>query len=229
MVRYTQAEPGRLWYITNKYHPFQAGSIDGIDTRPHDRGVTRAVANAERGRFDEEQNHGDPYATLFVARLSPATVDADLRSVFEKYGALKKVEIVRDVVTGESRGYAFVEFEKRSSMKTAFKASESLVVHDKPLLVDYARTGVVEGWIPRRFGGGLGGRKESGQLRFGGRDRPLKAPLKPVPVEELRRLDIPLPPSQFQDRRSGPPIPSPPPSPSRCATTCCYPLQHPHI
>jgi len=26
-------------------------------------------------------------------------------------------------------------------------------------------------------GGGLGGRKESGQLRFGGRDRPFRAPL----------------------------------------------------
>eukprot|EP00854_Cymbomonas_tetramitiformis_P004411 gene4411-5419_t len=99
---------------------------------------------------------------LLILPACLAAVDADLRSVFEKYGALKKVEIVRDVVTGESRGYAFVEFEKRSSMKTAFKASESLVVHDKPLLVDYARTGVVEGWIPRRFGGGLGGRKESG-------------------------------------------------------------------
>ena len=28
-----------------------------------------------------------------------------------------------------------------------------------------------------RAGGGLGGRKESGQLRFGGRDRPFRAPL----------------------------------------------------
>jgi hypothetical protein len=27
------------------------------------------------------------------------------------------------------------------------------------------------------IGGGLGGRKESGQLRFGGRERPFRAPL----------------------------------------------------
>lgn len=31
-------------------------------------------------------------------------------------------------------------------------------------------------WIPRRLGGGFGGKKESGQLRFGARDRPFKQP-----------------------------------------------------
>jgi U11/U12 small nuclear ribonucleoprotein SNRNP35 len=35
----------------------------------------------------------------------------------------------------------------------------------------------MEGWIPRRMGGGFAGRKESGQLRFGARDRPFKRPL----------------------------------------------------
>jgi hypothetical protein len=36
------------------------------------------------------------------------------------------------------------------------------------------------GWKPRRLGGGLGGRKESGQLRFGGRDRPFHIPANAV-------------------------------------------------
>ncbi|KAF1789687.1 hypothetical protein GQ600_13274 [Phytophthora cactorum] len=36
----------------------------------------------------------------------------------------------------------------------------------------------MKGWKPRRLGGGLGGKKESGQLRFGGRDRPFKPPLE---------------------------------------------------
>ncbi|RUS30496.1 hypothetical protein BC938DRAFT_479312, partial [Jimgerdemannia flammicorona] len=35
----------------------------------------------------------------------------------------------------------------------------------------------MSGWVPRRLGGGFGGRKESGQLRFGARDRPFKKPL----------------------------------------------------
>ncbi|CAF4064278.1 unnamed protein product [Rotaria sp. Silwood1] len=32
------------------------------------------------------------------------------------------------------------------------------------------------GWKPRRCGGGLGGKKQSGQLRFGGSQRPFKKP-----------------------------------------------------
>jgi U11/U12 small nuclear ribonucleoprotein SNRNP35 len=37
-------------------------------------------------------------------------------------------------------------------------------------------------------GGGFGGKKESGQLRFGGRDRPFRKPL-PVPVSTNKLRD----------------------------------------
>jgi U11/U12 small nuclear ribonucleoprotein SNRNP35 len=37
-------------------------------------------------------------------------------------------------------------------------------------------------------GGGFGGKKESGQLRFGGRDRPFRKPL-PVPVSKNKIRD----------------------------------------
>jgi len=33
------------------------------------------------------------------------------------------------------------------------------------------------GWVPRRLGGGFNGRKETGQLRFGARERPFKLPM----------------------------------------------------
>ncbi len=40
------------------------------------------------------------------------------------------------------------------------------------------------------IGGGIGGRKESGQLRFGGRDRPFKKPLmKPLPDTYVHNID----------------------------------------
>ncbi|KAJ1410780.1 hypothetical protein SESBI_21588 [Sesbania bispinosa] len=50
------------------------------------------------------------------------------------------------------------------------------------------------GWIPRRLGGGLSGKKESGQLQFGGREKSFRAPLKPIPYECLKKLGIPPPP-----------------------------------
>ena len=44
------------------------------------------------------------------------------------------------------------------------------------------------GWVPRRLGGGFGGKKESGQLRFGGKDRPFRKPIKLVREEAERKL-----------------------------------------
>jgi hypothetical protein len=49
----------------------------------------------------------------------------------------------------------------------------------REFIVDIERERVQPGWVPRRYGGGLGGRKESGQLRFGGRVRPFKQPITP--------------------------------------------------
>ncbi|XP_009340013.2 uncharacterized protein LOC103932190 isoform X1 [Pyrus x bretschneideri] len=45
-------------------------------------------------------------------------------------------------------------------------------------------------------GGGFCGKKESGQLRFGGREKPFRAPLRPIPYDELERLGIPPPPER---------------------------------
>lgn len=47
---------------------------------------------------------------------------------------------------------------------------------DAQILVDFMREQTVPGWIPRRLGGGVGGKKPSGQMRFGGRDCPFRAP-----------------------------------------------------
>jgi U11/U12 small nuclear ribonucleoprotein 35 kDa protein len=51
------------------------------------------------------------------------------------------------------------------------------------VLVDFQRgCGCWKGWVPRRLGGGLGGKKESGQMRFGGRERPFRLPIVPSTV-----------------------------------------------
>lgn len=43
---------------------------------------------------------------------------------------------------------------------------------------------IMRGWKPRRLGGGFGGRKESGQLRFGCRERPFKKPISIGPKNQ---------------------------------------------
>lgn len=184
-------------FYADAYHPIQAGSIDGTDTAPHDNAVYRALLCSSAGLYDpfgDPKAIGDPYCTIFVGRLSHLTTEDTLRKAMSKYGKVKNLRLVRHIVTGASRGYAFVEFETEREMRRAYKDGQHSYIDDSEIIVDYNRQQLMPGWIPRRLGGGLGGRKESGQLRFGGRERPFRAPLQTIPYDDLKRLGIPPPP-----------------------------------
>ncbi|CAA6663953.1 unnamed protein product [Spirodela intermedia] len=184
-------------FYAESYHPIQAGSIDGTDVLPHDNAIYRALLCSSAGLYDpfgDSKVIGDPYRTLFVGHLSHLTTEDTLRKAMKRYGRVKNLRLVRHIVTGASRGYAFIEFETDQEMRRAYKEAHHSFVDDSEIIVDYSRQQLMPGWIPRRLGGGLGGKKESGQLRFGGRERPFRAPLRPIPFDDLKRLGIPLPP-----------------------------------
>lgn len=63
--------------------------------------------------FEQEGITEDPKRTIIVYRLSYSTTEEKLKKEFDKYGKIKKVRIIKDL-EGKSRGYGFVEFEKKS-------------------------------------------------------------------------------------------------------------------
>lgn len=196
-------------FYSDTYHPIQAGSIDGTDIASHDNGVYRAMLATSTGLYDptgDSKAQGNPYCIVFVGRLSRDTTEVTLQEVMRKYGRVKNIRLVRHIVTGASQGYAFVEYETEKEMRHAYEAAHHIKIDGSQVLVDYNRQLLMPGWIPRRLGGGLGGRKESGQLRFGGRDRPFRKPLRPIPEKELERLGIPLP-GRYMQRFETPPLP----------------------
>lgn len=95
---------------------------------------------------------------------------------FSKFGTVRSATVVRNIVTGLSRCYAFVEFKHKQDAKEAFLEMNQSLIDNSKVLVDYEHGRVMPGWKPRRLGGGFGGKKESGQLRFGCRDRPFQRP-----------------------------------------------------
>nr|XP_043610355.1 U11/U12 small nuclear ribonucleoprotein 35 kDa protein [Erigeron canadensis] len=199
-------------FYAKSYHPIQAGSIDGTDILPHDNAVYRALLCSSAGLYDPFGDPNvigeDPYCTLFVGRLSRLTTEDTLHKAMSKYGTVKNLRLVRHIVTGASQGYAFVEYESEREMQRAYEKAHHSFIDDSEIIVDYNRQQLMPGWIPRRLGGGLGGKKESGQLRFGGRERPFRAPLRPIPLDDLKRLGIPPPPEgNYMSRFE---IPSPP-------------------
>ncbi|XP_038619875.1 U11/U12 small nuclear ribonucleoprotein 35 kDa protein [Tachyglossus aculeatus] len=164
--------------IAKDYDPLKAGSIDGTDEEPHDRAIWRAML----ARYIPNKGvTGDPHLTLFVGRLNLQTTEEKLKETFSRYGDIRKLRLVRDIVTGFSKRYAFIEYKEERSLLKAYRDANGLVIDQHEIFVDYELERTLKGWIPRRLGGGFGGKKESGQLRFGGRDRPFRKPIN-LPV-----------------------------------------------
>lgn len=110
--------------------------------------------------------------------------------------------MVRDIVTGMSKGYAFIEYESESSAEEAYRDAYKMNVDGHNIFIDFECERLLKGWKPRRLGGGFGGKKESGQLRFGGRDKPFKAPIiLNRPVENNYRNGEDRERKRFRDER----------------------------
>lgn len=68
---------------------------------------------------------------------------------------MRAVKLVRDK-EGKPRGYAFVEYDTSAAMREAYKRGDGTRVRGRRALVDVERGRTIEGWRPRRLGGGLG-------------------------------------------------------------------------
>jgi hypothetical protein len=97
----------------------------------------------------------NPFATLFVGRISFETTEKKLKREFECYGPIKRVRMIYDL-NGKPRGYAFIEFEHEDNMKDAYKVADGRKIDGRRVLVDVERGRTVQGWLPRRLGGGRG-------------------------------------------------------------------------
>jgi len=102
---------------------------------------------------------GDPFKTLFVARISYDTTEKKLKREFEVFGTIKKVKMMYDK-KGKPRGYAFIEYEHERDLKNAYKQGDGKKIDSRRVMVDVERGRTVEGWLPRRLGGGRGPGRE---------------------------------------------------------------------
>ena len=70
---------------------------------------------------DKDKNiKGDPKKTIFVGRLNYKTDEKKLHDHFEIYGGIKNVNLVKNIHTEKSRGYAFIEYQDQRSAEIAY-------------------------------------------------------------------------------------------------------------
>src|SRR5688572_20712388 len=100
---------------------------------------------------------------LFVGNLSYSTGDAELRAAFEAHGRVVAAEVIVDRVTGQSRGFGFVEFGTVEEANGAVGALHESVLDGRNIQVNTAR----ERGSGNGSGSGSGGPRRAGN----GRDR----------------------------------------------------------
>lgn len=59
---------------------------------------------------------------LLIRNLARSTTEAELKALFETHGTVQSCALVLDKVTGDSKGFGFVEMPKQGDGKKAMKA-----------------------------------------------------------------------------------------------------------
>jgi len=77
--------------------------------------------------------------TIYVGNISRTTTEATLKALFEPFGTVVAVKLVKDRVTGEARGFAFVDMEDEDAAKQAIEALNGKEIDGQRLRVNEAR------------------------------------------------------------------------------------------
>jgi len=97
---------------------------------------------------------------IYVGNLSWQMTDEDLSNLFTQHGAVGSAKIVKDKVSGRSKGFGFVEMENDAEAQAAITALYDSEVMGRKIIVNESQ--------PKQQGGGGGGYKKKSYGGGGG-------------------------------------------------------------
>lgn len=103
---------------------------------------------------------------LYVGNFPYETGDAELQELFARAGTVDSVKVMRDMTTGRSRGFAFVEMNTDAEAQKAIQELNEFQIGGRALAVNEARP------RPERPGGAGGGGGFGGDRSRRGRSEP---------------------------------------------------------
>lgn len=98
---------------------------------------------------------------IYVGNLSKDVTDDELQTLFAEHGKVKSVKIIRDLFSGESKGFGFVEMFSNTEGQAAITALNIKELKGKRITVNEAR--------PKTDNRKGGGKRPGGMNRGGGR------------------------------------------------------------
>ena len=76
---------------------------------------------------------------IYVANLSFAVKDEDLKSYFAEYGEVSSAKVITDKLTNRSRGFAFVEMSDEAAGQKAIAELDGAMVDGRSIKVNLAK------------------------------------------------------------------------------------------
>ena len=76
---------------------------------------------------------------LYVGNMSFQTTEQELRSIFEPYGEITRIQVMTDRDTGQARGFAFVELADDGEAAKAITELNGKELDGRALNVNEAR------------------------------------------------------------------------------------------
>ncbi|KAJ2733602.1 Peptidyl-prolyl cis-trans isomerase-like 4 [Coemansia sp. BCRC 34962] len=99
-----------------------------------------------------------PENILFVCKLNPVTRDDDLETIFTRFGKILSCQVIRDSVSGDSLGYAFIEFDQKEACEEAYFKMDNVLIDDRRIHVDFSQS------VSKLHGKWLQGRVQQGKV-----------------------------------------------------------------
>ena len=96
---------------------------------------------------------------LYVGNFPYETGETELQKLFEQFGSVDTVRIMRDMATGRARGFGFVEMTTDEEAQTAIAKLNEYQLGGRALTVNEARP------KPESAGGGFSGGDGAGPGR----------------------------------------------------------------
>ena len=76
---------------------------------------------------------------IYVGNLSRETTQEDLRRAFEGFGQVASATIIKDKVSGQSRGFGFVEMPNKTEAHAAISGLNRKELKGQQIIVNEAR------------------------------------------------------------------------------------------
>ncbi len=93
---------------------------------------------------------------IYVGNLSFQVTEDDLRTAFQAYGTVEKAAIITDKMSGQPRGFGFVEMPNKDEAVKAISGLNGKDLKGRNLKVNEAQPRPAGGGSRGGFGGGRG-------------------------------------------------------------------------